>query len=122
MLRHFGWRWTKMSSPIFAVASNAAAALPQARRIAKPLQFCCRWQRRAKLTSSSCALEAPLQAPVRTQPKAQTADWKGLDSEKWWAVTGSNRRPSRCKRDALPAELTARPRAVPRANAPRKQS
>jgi len=20
----------------------------------------------------------------------------------WWAVTGSNRRPSRCKRDALP--------------------
>ena len=25
----------------------------------------------------------------------------------WWAVTGSNRRPSRCKRDALPAELTA---------------
>ena len=26
---------------------------------------------------------------------------------KWWAVTGSNRRPSRCKRDALPAELTA---------------
>ncbi len=24
-----------------------------------------------------------------------------------WAVTGSNRRPSRCKRDALPAELTA---------------
>src|SRR5258708_10638182 len=26
----------------------------------------------------------------------------------WWAVTGSNRRPSRCKRDALPTELTAR--------------
>src|ERR1700675_4197429 len=25
----------------------------------------------------------------------------------WWAVTDSNRRPSRCKRDALPAELTA---------------
>ena len=23
----------------------------------------------------------------------------------WWAVTGSNRRPSRCKRDAAPAEL-----------------
>ena len=29
-----------------------------------------------------------------------------LDS--WWAMTGSNRRPSRCKRDALPAELIAR--------------
>ena len=27
--------------------------------------------------------------------------------EKWWAVRGSNPRPSRCKRDALPAELTA---------------
>ena len=26
---------------------------------------------------------------------------------KWWAVTGSNRWPSRCKRDALPTELTA---------------
>jgi hypothetical protein len=25
----------------------------------------------------------------------------------WWAVTDSNRRPSRCKRDALPTELTA---------------
>src|SRR3546814_17203880 len=25
--------------------------------------------------------------------------------EGWWAVTGSNRRHSRCKRDALPAEL-----------------
>ena len=35
---------------------------------------------------------------------------------RWWAVTGSNRRPSRCKRDALPAELTARklPRATRR--------
>src|SRR5665213_1631423 len=28
-------------------------------------------------------------------------------SEGWWAVTGSNRRPYRCKRYALPAELTA---------------
>ena len=26
---------------------------------------------------------------------------------KWWAVTGSNRRPYRCKRYALPTELTA---------------
>ncbi len=24
----------------------------------------------------------------------------------WWVVTGSNRRPSACKADALPAELT----------------
>src|SRR3984957_11606830 len=28
-------------------------------------------------------------------------------TRRWWAVTGSNRRPSRCKRDALPTELTA---------------
>ena len=32
-------------------------------------------------------------------------------ARKWWAVTGSNRRPYRCKRYALPAELTA-PRTV----------
>ena len=28
--------------------------------------------------------------------------------EAWWAMTDSNRRPPRCKRGALPAELTAR--------------
>ena len=27
----------------------------------------------------------------------------------WWALRGSNSRPSRCKRDALPAELSAHP-------------
>jgi hypothetical protein len=27
--------------------------------------------------------------------------------ERWWAMTGSNRRHSRCKRDALPTELIA---------------
>jgi hypothetical protein len=26
----------------------------------------------------------------------------------WWSQSGSNRRPSRCKRDALPAELWPR--------------
>src|SRR5262249_51307991 len=31
-----------------------------------------------------------------------------MRSAGWWAVTGSNRRPHRCKRCALPAELTAR--------------
>ena len=29
-------------------------------------------------------------------------------SKGWWAMTGSNRRPLRCKRSALPAELIAR--------------
>src|SRR5579863_10262676 len=33
------------------------------------------------------------------------------DRVEWWAVTGSNRRPYRCKRYALPAELTALKRA-----------
>ena len=35
------------------------------------------------------------------------APYTRIEEGKWWAVTGSNRRPSRCKRDALPAELTA---------------
>ena len=37
------------------------------------------------------------------------ADW-ALEKIKWWAVTGSNRRPTGCKPAALPAELTARTR------------
>jgi hypothetical protein len=43
------------------------------------------------------------------------APYTRIEEGKWWAVTGSNRRPSRCKRDALPAELTA-PQAL-RSNA-----
>src|SRR6476661_2398931 len=42
-------------------------------------------------------------------------------SPNWWAVTGSNRRPSRCKRDALPAELTALALQVPRRRGGRKR-
>ncbi len=30
------------------------------------------------------------------------------DPKKWWRMTGSNRRPSACKADALPAELILR--------------
>ena len=30
-----------------------------------------------------------------------------LPSIKWWTVGDSNSRPPRCKRDALPTELTA---------------
>src|SRR5471030_129557 len=44
-------------------------------------------------------------APFLAGPSAR---WK------WWAVTGSNRRPYRCKRYALPAELTARMPFIPR--------
>ncbi len=43
--------------------------------------------------------------PLFPVPTSQKNFGGGL---RWWAVTGSNRRPSRCKRDALPAELTAR--------------
>src|SRR5690606_16530351 len=50
------------------------------------------------------------------QPQAKYRSFPGVCKDKqgcsetlrWWAVTGSNRRPSRCKRDALPTELTAR--------------
>src|SRR5690606_33628363 len=41
-------------------------------------------------------------------------DRRGRWPAPWWAVTGSNRRPSRCKRDALPAELTALARGAVR--------
>src|SRR5687768_3878981 len=43
----------------------------------------------------------------------------------WWAVTGSNRRPSRCKRDALPTELTAQAQVLghaPATGARRRQA
>jgi hypothetical protein len=44
-------------------------------------------------------------------PRAQFVDVAGnpvFPGFRWWAVRGSNPRPSRCKRDALPTELTAR--------------
>jgi hypothetical protein len=34
--------------------------------------------------------------------------WENETESDKWAVLGSNQRPSRCKRDALPTELTAR--------------
>ena len=40
-------------------------------------------------------------------PQGRSAECSRFRLE-WWAVTGSNRRPYRCKRYALPAELTAR--------------
>ena len=45
-------------------------------------------------------------APPVSGPSSQRA--RPRLKRSWWAVTGSNRRPSRCKRDALPTELTAR--------------
>ncbi len=49
--------------------------------------------------------EPPLRAQSQYREVARHA--------RWWAVTDSNRRPSRCKRDALPTELTARPFIAP---------
>ncbi|GAC43589.1 hypothetical protein PPOP_2975 [Paenibacillus popilliae ATCC 14706] len=40
---------------------------------------------------------------ITSQPLYQLS-YTGLDE--WWTLTGSNRRPSACKADALPAELS----------------
>jgi hypothetical protein len=62
------------------------------------------------------SLEAP-NRPVRSRRFATFLEGDSSDSvcqtacyrwSKWWAMTGSNRRPRRCKRRALPAELIAR--------------
>gem|GEM_PF-6169444 len=41
-------------------------------------------------------LKSPLEATIKLSD---------MDRYKWWVMTGSNRRPSACKADALPAEL-----------------
>ncbi len=46
--------------------------------------------------------------PPRACRRGHCYFWQVVSREAWWAVTVSNRRPSRCKRDALPTELTAR--------------
>src|SRR3954451_2092936 len=52
----------------------------------------------------SALIYPPRRAPI-DWPVGQSASPGGTPDE--WAVPGANRRPSRCKRDALPAELTA---------------
>ncbi len=49
------------------------------------------------------------QSGARRRERLEITPPKGdvVLKDQWWAVTGSNRRPSRCKRDALPTELTA---------------
>ena len=56
--------------------------------------------------ANSWTLEQPIPAASRS---AVSSGPRAI----WWAVTGSNRRPSRCKRDALPTELTARTDRAP---------
>ncbi len=62
-----------------------------------------RLARRAKLPSRLPAFGAQLWRFINCGSPAEARQREG-----WWAVTVSNRRPSRCKRDALPTELTAR--------------
>ena len=51
--------------------------------------------------------ERQQRAPQAHETNAEATASHRSDDAGWWAVTGSNRRPSRCKRDALPTELTA---------------
>ena len=55
------------------------------------------------------ALSHPARQPAESRRSMTSRCHPECDSErvKWWAVTGSNRRPYRCKRYALPTELTA---------------
>ncbi len=53
----------------------------------------------------ACRAVACASARLRLTGFGATASAR-FASAGWWAVTGSNCRPSRCKRDALPTELT----------------
>src|SRR3546814_5241930 len=46
---------------------------------------------------------------VLSRDEGSLAPTRDRKEGSWWALTGSNRRPSRCKRDALPTELSAPP-------------
>jgi hypothetical protein len=71
-------------------------------------------------TPSSCELRASLYMAQRTGLEPATPGVTGrysnrlnyrcasVSQEIWWVMTGSNRRPSACKADALPAELITR--------------
>ena len=53
--------------------------------------------------------------PVQKKSPSPPADHSALSVDRrggWWAVRGSNSRHPRCKRGALPTELTARPRGA----------
>jgi hypothetical protein len=45
---------------------------------------------------------ANLPHPHTEERYGRAADGIAVGGKGWWAMTGSNRRPSRCKRDALP--------------------
>ena len=72
----------------------------------------CFWEIYARFLTKSTLFKATMVA-VRLVRHKKTAAGKPARCffRKWWAMTGSNCRPSRCKRDALPTELIAHPRA-----------
>lgn len=66
---------------------------------------------RFTLTYSRCQTANGSSRPQGVGPEVQQC-WIGYPSRskrRWWRRTGSNRRPSACKADALPAELRPRP-------------
>ena len=56
---------------------------------------------------------APTAARIPSPAEGRNEAPKGRQMGCWWAVRGSNPRPPRCKRGALPTELTARVRLRP---------
>ena len=66
------------------------------------------------LKSTRCARRAPhdhASPPVQAGSHHRASSCLGVAGE-WWSQPGSNRRPSGCKPDALPAELWPRPTLV----------
>ncbi len=66
-------------------------------------QDCREVDSRIALWRTNCVLRCTNHARLRQELACEETP-----ACKWWALTGSNRRPSRCKRDALPTELSAR--------------
>lgn len=62
---------------------------------------------RFTLTYSRCQTANGSSRPQGAGPEVQQCwiGYPGRSKRRWWRRTGSNRRPSACKADALPAEL-----------------
>ena len=88
-------------------ARDHRAALDQADDRPRAARAKCRHRRRKAYLHRAERRHRESSPPVARRDAARhCADGVGW-SALWWALTGSNRRPSRCKRDALPTELSA---------------
>ena len=83
-----------------ARAMHCASSLCSDRRLRLPSN--CTSLKRSLLSNSLPREFEPLISPNPSTKKIHHLRWTF-----WWALRGSNSRPSRCKRDALPAELSA---------------